>query len=83
MSIEKNEHVKPTQASQWAGEFLQFVRQRAGLLVEIGQDRHCFVHLTFQEYFAASFLYKSSVMGGVPEYHRIFVGALWKEPSPP
>lgn len=36
-----------------AAEFLSFVRQKAGLLVEAGADLYSFVHLTFQEYLAA------------------------------
>ncbi|MGT2436619.1 NACHT domain-containing protein [Bradyrhizobium betae] len=36
-----------------AADFLSFVRQKAGLLVEAGPDLYSFVHLTFQEYPAA------------------------------
>ncbi len=38
-----------------AEEFLEFVKQRAGLLIEVGDQRYSFVHLTFQEYLTASF----------------------------
>ena len=37
-----------------ASEFLEFVKKRAGLLIEIGDNEYSFVHLTFQEYLAAS-----------------------------
>lgn len=36
-----------------AADFLSFVRQKAGLLVEAGTNLYSFVHLTFQEYLAA------------------------------
>lgn len=37
-----------------AGEFLEFVKKRAGLLIEAGDQQYSFVHLTFQEYLTAS-----------------------------
>lgn len=36
-----------------AGQFLDWVERRSGLLVERGSGQYSFVHLTFQEYFAA------------------------------
>ncbi len=36
-----------------AGQFLDWVERRSGLLVERGSGQFSFVHLTFQEYFAA------------------------------
>lgn len=36
-----------------AGQFLEWVERRSGLLVERGSGQYSFVHLTFQEYFAA------------------------------
>lgn len=38
------------------GEFLEYVKRRSGLLVERGPGMFAFVHLTFQEYFAAYWL---------------------------
>ncbi|HKV39913.1 MAG TPA: hypothetical protein VJX67_11925, partial [Blastocatellia bacterium] len=43
-------------AEEEAGEFLDFVKRRSGLLLERGPDEFAFVHLTFQEYFAAFYL---------------------------
>ena len=34
-------------------EFLQFVKRRSGLLLPRGENRYAFIHLSFQEYFAA------------------------------
>ena len=36
-----------------ADEFLDFVKKRAGLLIEVGDQQYSFVHLTFQEYLTA------------------------------
>lgn len=48
-----------------AEEFLDFVRRRAGLLVEVGDGLFSFVHLTFQEYLCASHLITESEVGGI------------------
>lgn len=40
-------------AEDEADSFLNFVRERAGLLIEAGADLYSFVHLTFQEYLTA------------------------------
>ncbi len=42
-----------------------FVKERAGLLIEVGSDLYSFVHLTFQEYLSASHLRKSGETAGV------------------
>lgn len=36
-----------------ARQFLDFIARRSGLLIQRGPDEYAFVHLTFQEYFAA------------------------------
>ena len=41
------------QESPSAHEFLQIVARRSGLFLPRGEDRYAFVHLSFQEYFAA------------------------------
>lgn len=43
----------PTKAADEARRFLDLVRERAGLLMELRRGLYSFVHLTFQEYFAA------------------------------
>ncbi len=47
-----------------AGEFLDYITKRSGLLVARGEDRYAFVHLSFQEYFAACFLQEQVVSRG-------------------
>ena len=48
-----------------AADFLSFVRQKAGLLVEAGPELYSFVHLTFQEYLAARHIItRSEARGG-------------------
>lgn len=41
------------QAKQEAERFIEFIRERTGLLNEQGQDCYAFVHKTFQEYLCA------------------------------
>ena len=47
-----------------AEEFIEFVKKRAGLLIEIGDNQYSFVHLTFQEYLSASHIITSSEKDG-------------------
>lgn len=51
-----HEESRVTDPASEAQLFLQLVRERAGLLVEVGDGQFGFVHLTFQEYLAATFL---------------------------
>jgi hypothetical protein len=39
-----------------ASNFLEFVKNRAGLLIEVGDQKFSFVHLTFQEYLTSSYI---------------------------
>ncbi len=41
------------EAVEMAEQFLQTVRSKTGILVERGKERYGFLHLTFEEYFAA------------------------------
>ncbi|HEY9800215.1 MAG TPA: HEAT repeat domain-containing protein [Leptolyngbyaceae cyanobacterium] len=50
---ELNYQVKPHQAKAEAERFVDYIRERSGLLNEQGQDRYAFVHKTFQEYLTA------------------------------
>ena len=46
-------HSGPASSVHSAAEFLDFVRRRSGLLLPRGDDQYAFIHLSFQEYFAA------------------------------
>jgi hypothetical protein len=48
-----------------ADEFLDFVKKRAGLLIEIGDNQYSFAHLTFQEYLASSCILTRGEVRGV------------------
>ncbi|HEX7335021.1 MAG TPA: NACHT domain-containing protein [Pyrinomonadaceae bacterium] len=48
-----------------ANEFLRFVKERAGLLIEVGDDQYSFVHLTFQEYLTAAYIKTTSELNGI------------------
>ncbi|MBI4704013.1 MAG: hypothetical protein HY744_23135, partial [Deltaproteobacteria bacterium] len=54
-----------------AAQFLEFVKRRAGLLIEVGDERYSFVHLTFEEYLTASHLITQGESGGIE--------AIWEE----
>jgi energy-coupling factor transporter ATP-binding protein EcfA2 len=46
-------------------EFLEFIKQKAGLLIEVGDRQYSFIHLTFQEYLTATSLTVDMEVGGV------------------
>ena len=48
-----------------ADEFLEFVKTRAGLLIEVGDNQYSFVHLTFQEYLTSSHIITKGEKDGV------------------
>jgi hypothetical protein len=66
--IQANEKPKPDEdvADDLADEFLTFVKRRTGLLIEVGDEKFSFVHLTFQEYLAATNLITDGEKEGVP-----------------
>jgi hypothetical protein len=63
--IEQEERPSTDIPADLADVFVRFVRERAGLLVEVGEGRYSFVHLTFQEYLTASYLRKTGELTGV------------------
>ena len=50
-----------------ATAFIEFVQDRAGLLIKIGDQEFSFVHLTFQEYLTAAHIRTLSELNGVKE----------------
>jgi HEAT repeat protein/energy-coupling factor transporter ATP-binding protein EcfA2 len=51
--IQTLKQIQPYEAKKEAERFVNFIRERTGLLNEQGQDYYAFVHKTFQEYFCA------------------------------
>ncbi len=51
--IKTLKQIKPHEAKEEAKRFIDFIRERTGLLNEQGQDCYAFVHKTFQEYLCA------------------------------
>ncbi|MCX9013457.1 MAG: NACHT domain-containing protein [Candidatus Methanoperedens sp.] len=49
----ESEYTDEDIAEDEANQFVEFIRKRVGILVERGHGIYSFVHLTFQEYFAA------------------------------
>jgi len=63
--ITDNERIPDgTDAEDLSEAFLEFVKRRAGLLIEVGDDMYSFVHLTFQEYLASAHICTLSEKGG-------------------
>ncbi len=56
-----------------ADEFLEFIKKRAGLLIEAGDQQYSFVHLTFQEYLTSSHIITKGETDGVK--------SIWKKIS--
>ncbi|MDQ1350447.1 MAG: hypothetical protein QG657_749, partial [Acidobacteriota bacterium] len=72
------------QAKGLVDEFLDKIRSRAGLLVELAPDRYGFVHKTFQEYFAARWIANEALLNFdlqiMIEYVDQFIdNAFWHE----
>jgi predicted NACHT family NTPase len=59
--------VKPHQAEQEAERFVEFIRDRAGLLNEYGDGCYAFVHKTFQEYLTAEAILNQAKYDDDPE----------------
>jgi hypothetical protein len=57
-------------AEESADEFLEFVKKKAGLLIEVGDGQYSFVHLTFQEYLTASFIITEGETEGIEAIWR-------------
>jgi hypothetical protein len=63
--IESEKPVDPeSDPEDLAKEFLEFIKKRAGLLIEIGDEQYSFVHLTFQEYLASSYIKVTNEQNG-------------------
>jgi hypothetical protein len=53
-----------------ASEFIEFVKKKAGLLIEVGDEQYSFVHQTFQEYLTASHIITTNEANGLPGIWR-------------
>ena len=64
--------------------FLDQVKQRSGLVIERAPDQFTFIHLSFQEYFAAYYLQSRFIVPSIhvaqrPELHRYAGESGWQE----
>lgn len=63
--IQETENVAELEdAHDIAADFFDFIKRRAGLLIEVGDQQYSFVHLTFQEYLASTYLCAKMELGG-------------------
>ena len=65
--IVDKEFIDLDDAKDEAAEFLDFIKSRTGLLIEAGDELYSFLHLTFQEYLAATYLLYRGEFEGVPK----------------
>lgn len=82
--IVENEHLKDTdEAEDQAEEFLLFIKNSAGLMIEAGDGLYSFIHLTFQEYLCATHLLAFGETSGAQSIWEKLNGALqnprWRE----
>jgi hypothetical protein len=63
----------PQDAEDQALVFLEFIKKEAGLLIEIGDKKYSFVHLTFQEYLSASCIRVRGEKDGVQKIKEIII----------
>jgi hypothetical protein len=69
-----------TCSSKQINDFIWMLRERSGLLVERGIDLYGFVHLTFQEYFAARYIAIGRGIIKVQELiHEYLYSSRWRE----
>ncbi|MDO8040043.1 NACHT domain-containing NTPase [Janthinobacterium sp. SUN137] len=61
-----NEKIRENEvpAEDQAEIFLDFIKNSAGLLIEVGDELYSFIHLTFQEYLCATYLSTFGEIGG-------------------
>lgn len=62
--LNEKTHLRNEEPEDLAGEFLEFVKKRTGLLIEIGDNLYGFIHLTFQEYLSACYIINSTEVNG-------------------
>jgi len=60
--------------------FIERVRRRSGLLVEIAEGSYSFVHLSFQEYFAACHLREGIETLEPGNAAQLAANGIWREP---
>jgi energy-coupling factor transporter ATP-binding protein EcfA2 len=58
-------HDSDNEPEDLASQFIEFIKQKAGLLVEVGDQSFSFLHLTFQEYLTSSYMITNSEKAGV------------------
>ena len=74
----------PAEAEEKALDFVELIRQRSGLVVELAPGQFGFVHKTFQEYFAAKFMANQTIrqfnLGIMKDYiERFLNNPFWQE----
>ncbi len=82
--ISKNERIpRDEEPEDLADTFIEFVKKRAGLLIEVGDNQYSFIHLTFQEYLTSSHIITAGEKGGAADIwkriEKYCTDARWRE----
>jgi energy-coupling factor transporter ATP-binding protein EcfA2 len=85
MAVEyRGNETEKNNAEDEAQDFLKYVREQAGLMIEAGSNLYSFLHLTFQEYLAARHIIIQSEARGGDSYiwekiEPLAADARWRE----
>ncbi len=79
ISENENPNDSESEPQDLAKDFLEFIKKRAGLLIEVGDNQYSFVHLTFQEYLTSAYIITTCEKSGVEGLWSV-IGHYYQDP---